>query len=128
MLTHPKVFAFACSIAGRFDGHETIYNCTSRGQAKHMHYLNVSDPWPDVRYIDVRARKIGAPHTSADFVRNAAYRGMPYVQCGVSVKVGDQDGVIVGHNASANFDVLFHTGKHKGIVMNVHPSEVKVCC
>lgn len=121
-----NVSAYACHVHGMFDGHETIYNATTRGQAKRLHHQAVSEPWPNVKYTDIRARKVGGPHTSEGFIRNAIYRGMPDARCGQIVQVGDERGVLVGHNSSANFDVLFNSGKYSGQVMNVHPSEIRI--
>jgi predicted short-subunit dehydrogenase-like oxidoreductase (DUF2520 family) len=43
------------------------------------------------------------------------------------VKVGESIGTIVGHNSSANFDVLFdYGGKYGGLTLSVHPSEMTV--
>jgi hypothetical protein len=51
---------------------------------------------------------------------------MPDVRCGQRVRVGKHVGVIVGHNSSANFNVLFGEGEYKGKTLNVHPAEVVV--
>jgi hypothetical protein len=120
-----RVFSFACSVAGT-DWGEEIVNARTRGRAKREYHLSVIDAWPDVPFTAVRARKIGAPHTTADFIRNAQYRGLPNVRCGQRVKVGDARGVIVGHNSSANFDVLFDddSPRYAGQTLNCHPNEV----
>lgn len=117
------IYAFACRL--RWHDHETIYNAPTASAAKYRYLLDVREPCPDVRFTDIRIRKIGQPHTSADFKRNAAYRGMPNVECGQRVRVGDADGVIVGHNGSANFDVLFDAdSRYGGLVLNVHPCDI----
>jgi hypothetical protein len=121
-LSMDEVFAFGCRVVWAPEWGETIYNTVSAGRAKREHWLNVSEPWPDTKFTDIRVRKIGAPHTSEGFKHNAEYRGMPDVRCGDRVKVGDRTGTIVGHNSSANFDVLFDDGP----TVNVHPSEVKL--
>jgi len=116
------VHAFACRL--RSSEHETIVNNLSAGAAKYRFLLDVRDPWPDTKYTDIRVRKIGPAHTSEQFLRNAKYRGMPHIRCGDRVRVGEEEGAIVGHNGSANFDVLFTSGKWAGQTLNVHPSEV----
>lgn len=123
-LTSKEVFSFACRTSWAPEWGETIYNRASAGQAKVDHFRHVRDAWPDTKFTDIRARKIGAPHSSERFIANARYRGMPDVRCGQRVKVGDSLGVIVGHNSSANFDVLFDSGRYAGMTLNVHPSEV----
>lgn len=124
----PTVSAFACRIPGAPWGDvESIRNATSRGQAKVDYWRHVTDAWPDIPFTAVRARKIGPPHTSEQFKRNAAYRGMPEVECGRRVRVGDAEGTIIGHNSSANFDVLFDADSRYGAnVLNVHPAEVTI--
>ena len=101
-------FAFEVWVYDRRDFNRVV-NARSAGKAKSQ-YL----------------RKVGAARTSESFMRNAAYRGMPYVECGNRVLVGNARGVIVGHNSSANFDVLFDddSPKYPGLTLNVHPSEV----
>jgi hypothetical protein len=104
----------------------TIVNALSASKARYQYFLDVSECWPDVRLIDLRVRKVGGPHTSDQFVRNAKYRGMPDVRCGQRVKAPSGEGVIVGHNSSANFDVLYTAGKWEGLTLNVHPSEIEL--
>jgi hypothetical protein len=118
-----SIFAFECTVKDAPWG-PTVINSTTAGKAKQQYHRDVSDPWPDVRFIDIRVRKIGGPRTTDAFVRNATYRGMPDVKCGQRVKVNGNFGWIVGHNSSANFDVLFDSGKWAGATLNVHPSEI----
>ena len=120
------VFAFACSVAGVPRWGETICNRATAGQAKADHWRHVSDAWDGVKYTDIRVRKVGAPQSSDQFIRNARYRGLPSLRCGQAVRVNGSAGTVVGHNSSANFDVLFHDGKYKGMTLNVHPSELEI--
>lgn len=68
----------------------------------------------------------------ADFIRVATSRGLSDARCGQGVEmVGERGelratGVIVGHNDSANFDVLFSDGPYAGQVLNVHPHYVRL--
>jgi hypothetical protein len=125
------VFAFAARVANAPEWGETIYNTTSAGRAKREHHLAVSEPWPDVKFTDIRVHKLGAPHTSEAFLRNAAYRGLPHARCGHQVELALAHGkiargTIVGHNGSANFDVLFDEGTVLGgLRLNVHPAELR---
>lgn len=122
-MAQKPIFAFACKLRG--NEHESIYNATSAGKAKRQYHLDISDPCPDIKYTDIRVRKIGSAHTSKQFIRNAHYRGLPEVRCGQRVRVGQEHGTIVGHNSSANFDVLFDADSRYGeITLNVHPSEL----
>ena len=69
------------------------------------------------------AEEYGGPQTSERFRADAAYRGMPDIQCGQRVKVGEAHGVIVGHNESANFDVLFDpdSPRYANLRLNINP-------
>jgi len=118
-----QVFAFECSVKGT--DWRQIINHSSPGKAKYDYWLDVRESWPDVPFTAIRCRKIGAAHSSPDFIRNAAYRGLPDVRCGQRVRVDDSTGIIVSHNSSANFDVLFDKDapKFAGLTLNVHPNE-----
>ena len=120
---HPgPVYAFECCLAG--NSHAAIVNSTTRGKAKQEFFLLLDGDWP---FTAIRARKLGAPHTSAEFRRTARYRGLPGLQCGDAVLVGGVPGVIVGHNRSANFDVLFpQDSVYRGNVLNVHPGDMEI--
>jgi hypothetical protein len=83
------------------------------GQAKSAHFRHVRDAWPDTKFTDILVRKDGGPKTSREFLRVAAARGVPHARCGMVVRVAAQWGVLVGHNDSANFDVLFTTGSKR---------------
>ena len=124
--TGSDLFAFEVSVKGT--NWTKIVNARTAGQAKRDYHLDVRESWPDVPYTAMRCRKVGAPHTSEQFKLNAQYRGMPGVRCGQRVKVGDARGVIVGHNDSANFDVLFDddSPKYAGMRLNCHPDGVEL--
>lgn len=105
-----------------------IVNAHNRGKAIAEYMSDVRDCWPDVKFTDFRARKLGAAHTSAAFERAAAYRGWHGVKCGqrVRLKDGGELGTIVGHNDSANFDVVFDEGTDlHGRVCNCHPNDLE---
>ena len=90
-------------------------NSTSYGQAK-MSYYRMIDM--DIKYTSIKCRCSGSPYTSEDFKRNAKYRGIEFAYCGMVVKVGNNKGVIMCHNSSANLDILFPNG----IIYNCHPN------
>ena len=119
-------YAFHVWCADRPDFCRTI-NARSAGKAKTAYLDNLKDAGWGYKFTDLRVKKVGPPETSEGFRRNAAYRGVPDVECGQRVIVGDGRGVIVGHNASANFNVLFDddSPKYAGMVLNVHPGEVQ---
>ena len=119
------VSSFACRIKG--DSHETTVHALTPGQAKSEYFRNVADVLPDLRFTDVRCRRLGGPIHSDNFLRTAKYRGVPFARIGMRVLVGGEQGVIVGHNSSANFDVLFARGtRYADQVLNCHPrSEVR---
>jgi len=120
----PNVFAFECSVRG--SSGSTIINAASRSKARYRYLLDVSDCLPDITFADIQVRKVGGPHTSEAFLRNAVYRGMPGMRCGTRVTVNGRPGTVVGHNESANFEVLFGDGcDWAGAVLNVHPGDIR---
>ena len=100
-----------------------VVNHRTASGAKREAWRDLRDPCPDVRWTDLRVRVNGPAVTSPDFARVADRRGLPDARCGDRVRVGDAHGTIVGHNDSANFDVLFDDDApcHAGQVLNVHP-------
>lgn len=105
-----------------------IVNSHTRGRAVAEYMRDVRDCWPDVKFTDFRARKLGAPHTSEAFARNAAYRGWHGVKCGQRVRLKDGGvlGTIVGHNDSANFEVAFDLDTpYQGATCNCHPADLE---
>lgn len=120
------VFAFLCRHKDQPESMGRTINALTAGKARYEYFLEISEPCPDVRLIDILVRKVGAPHSSEQFIRNAMYRGMPDVRCGQRVCTNGSEGVIVGHNSSANFDVLFQSGDYAGLTLNVHPQEIEL--
>lgn len=123
MTEERTVRAFEVSVKGT--DWVRIVNARTPGQAKRDYHRDVIDCWPDVPFTAMRCRVLGAPQTSRDFERNAAYRGIGSVRCGDAVRVGHAHGIVVGHNSSANLDVLFDcdSPKYANLRLSVHPSE-----
>jgi hypothetical protein len=119
--TPPLASSFEVWVKGKPEWKRTV-NARSRGKAKSAYHRDLSESW-DIDYRLIRCRSLGKPQTSEAFKANALYRGMPGIECGQRVKVGDSLGVIVGHNASANFNVLFDDNApfYPGLTLNVHP-------
>lgn len=128
--TTPRVFAFECVVIGT--DWVRVINHSTAGKARYDYLLDLRDICPDITFADIKVRKIGEAMTTEAFKRTAAYRGMPDLRCGQRVEVlmpGDEPvlGLVVGHNDSANFDVLFDPDTpFKGGVGNVHPSEIRL--
>lgn len=101
-----------------------IVNHRTAAGAKREAWRDLRDPCPDVRWTDLRVRVNGPAVTSPYFAHATNIRGLPNVKCGDRVRVGEAMGAIVGHNESANFDVLFDddSPRYAGLVINVHPS------
>ncbi len=115
------VFAFECRFA---DFPPRTINTLTRGKARYEYLLDIRDSYSDATFADISVRKIGPAHTSSAFIRTAQYRGMPDARCGDPVVVNGRSGFIVGHNDSANFDVLFVSGDWTGAVLNCHPGDI----
>lgn len=109
---------YQCSLVGI--DHWWSVNSTSYGKAKSEFYRMLD--MDGIEFTSIRCKCIGMPHTSEDFKRNAKYRNIEFAYCGMVIDVSGEKGVIVGHNSSANLDVLFTTGKNKGHVFNCHPN------
>lgn len=118
-----QIRAFECNVRG--EQWHKVYNHVSAGKAKAEYLRQVRDSWESVRYVDITVRAIGPAQTSEGFLRNCEYRGVSW-RCGDRVRVGEDLGALVGHNSSANFDVLFETGKYAGQVLNVHPGSIQL--
>jgi hypothetical protein len=135
-----EVYSFACTMT--WWEHESIIIARTRAKAKREYLLHVQDvgfykagdPDRKAKYVDVRCRKVGTiggrpdlvtvdPAENAQFYRNARYRNLPeWVRIGTRVKVSGEAGVIVGHNADANLNVLFDEDtKYPGLTLNCHP-------
>jgi hypothetical protein len=110
--------AYACRLRG--SEHETIYHDRSPGKAKRRFFVDLD--MQCIEYTDIRVRVAGEPQTTDGIRRTAEYRGVPFVRAGMRVQVDGDWGVIVGHNDSANWDVLFDDdSRYKGQVLNCHP-------
>jgi hypothetical protein len=124
-----EVFAWECNVRGKNWQH--IINHRTAGKARYQYLISLRDAGPEATLADITVRKVGPAHTSDTFRRTAIYRGRPELTCGARVEVfsGSQRalGVIVGHNSSANFDVLFDEDTYfKGGIGNVHPGEIRL--
>lgn len=122
--TKSAVQAFQCWVVGYEEYPTTIY-ATSIGKAKARYCVEARDWHPDVAYLDIRAKRArrSAPVTTDAFRRVADSRGIPFARVGMRVRVGDDMGTIVGHNRSANLNVLFDDGtRYGGEVLNCHPN------
>jgi hypothetical protein len=99
-----------------------IVHAATAAKAKYKRYLSFKDAGWDIEFKHLRCRSLGLPKTSAEFKRTAKYRGVEFAEIGMRVQVGPDFGVLVKNNASANFDVLFESGKWAGQELNCHPN------
>lgn len=121
-----EVFAFGCRHKDRPHWQTTIYNARTRGEALREYFDDVRDCWPDVKWTDLRARKLGGPVPSAMFQHIARIRGMADLRPGDRITSGYGNGVIVDAGSGANFVVIFDSGEFTGKRLVVHPSEFHV--
>lgn len=111
--------SYKCFVRGHEAEGSTIINHISAGKAKSEFFRDLPDGYS---YTSCRVKKRGLPFTSDGFKRNAEYRQIPFAYCGMMVQVGGVGfGHIVGHNESANLNVLFFNGKYIGHTLNCHP-------
>ena len=123
-----EVRTFACYIPNApWGNHERFIVAHTAGKAKVQYWNHVNDAWPDIPYTAVRVRTCkGSIVQTKEFRHTAAYRGLTFARLGMKVQCGNEkngtwNGVIVGSNSSANFDVLFSDGPHAGVTLNCHP-------
>jgi hypothetical protein len=106
---------------GEYDQYWRSFVATSPSQAKYKYWkeMDFYDSFSEC-FTCFEVRLEGGPlwPTSEAFRGNARYRGIPFAYCGMRVEVAGKLGVIVGHNSSANLDVLFDGWDHPS---NCHP-------
>ena len=125
----PQVFAFEVWIKGADGqlvddrGERAIINTRTASMARYSFFLDARDWCPDLKFIQVRARKAGSPVTSAGLLATMKNRGRPELVAGARVIVDGKPGVVVGGNHSSNFDVLLD---HLRFSLNVHPTDIKM--
>lgn len=100
----------------------TVVHAMTAGKAKYLYLLDIRDCYEGISFKHLTCRSLGAPRTDDGFLKTAKYRGVPFARIGMRVEVEGSSGLIVGKNSSANFDVLFTDGKHKGGRYNCHPN------
>lgn len=105
---------------------ETVYGHT-RGAAKYLKWLEVSDAWDGLPITKMRCRAIPsaeAPGTPEKVLRVGKARGCPWVRCGHRVQRGADLGTIVGANDSQNWEVLWDLESSlPGVTAPVHPAD-----
>jgi hypothetical protein len=123
-------------VAGQEPAEPTTVMATSRGRAKAEYHRDIGDCWPDLPFTRLRCRKVfGRDSRLAERVAALGVsRGLAGATLGGLVEcleARDEAGQpargrIVGTNASANFDVLFESGKHTGLRLNCHPDYLRL--
>lgn len=111
--------SYSCSVIGH--PHSTNIIAHSAGKARYAFMIDVRESLPDIRFQDISVHSNRRIIEPAGFRRNAEYRQIPFAMIGMKVIVSGESGRIVGHNSSANLDVLFEDGKWAGQTLNCHP-------
>jgi hypothetical protein len=121
------VYAFAVYLVGA-PWPDQVVNAHSRGKARAEYFHRVRDALPDTPWMAIRCRKVGAPRAEdpRGFARACIARGVNF-RFGEKVRAEGGHGVIVRHNSSGNFDVLFDLDSPvaPGRVGNVHPGSIE---
>lgn len=120
-----NIRAYQVWITGR-EENASVINAETIGKAKAEYFHEVLDCLPDLKFTSLRCRMVGAPVTDESFRRTARNRGLPSLLCGDRVRVNGCEGVVVKNNPSANFDVVFESGRYAGRRLSVHPSEMEI--
>lgn len=111
-----RLQTFAIRTKGYYDDHETIVVARTSGQAKSIFWRSNHSDF-EFPFTSMRARRVN-DREPAGFRNCAEYRGFPWVKIGQRVHVSRYWGNIVGHNGSANWNVLVDGGS---LVLNCHP-------
>lgn len=111
--------AYECRVVG--SPHVRTLNAVSASKARYQYYIDVSDCWPDVRYIDVRSKFAGKPQSNEIFRHVCELRGVDW-HVGDKVEVLGRVGWLADACSGANFEI--HTAE--GHVLYAHPSEIRV--
>jgi hypothetical protein len=109
--------SYNCSIDNE---HWSTINAISKGSAKSKYFRKLDADW--IKYTQIKCKVNGYPYTSEEFIRCTKYRNIEFAYCGMKVNVSGWNGFIVGHNNSANLDILFIDGKYSGQTLNCHPN------
>lgn len=102
-----------------FPDHETVVHARSAGAAKYQHWIDVREAWEDIPFTAMRVRRVREYVEPRGFRECVERRGVPFVRIGMRVRFDDgREGTIVGHNDSANLNVLMDG---EDAVSNCHP-------
>lgn len=115
--------AYSCSVAGT--GWDTVVHALSPGKAKALYLGNVKDAWADVKYTDLRVKRLGEPRDTDKFKHTANYRRVDF-HIGTFVQVCESRGFVADSNSSANFPVHITEGPWAGRIISAHPSEIRI--
>lgn len=110
--------SYQIALKGLEDRPRTVIAATP-GKAKYRVWQEVGELFDSFQHFlenIVWCRKI-CSFPMADFRKTCISRGVPYAEIGMNVRVAGRNGVIIGVNTSANFDVLFDDGT----IGNCHP-------
>jgi hypothetical protein len=102
-----------------YPDHEKIVIAHSAGAAKYRYWIDIRDAYPEYPFTSMRARAVGGYVEPDGFRRCVEYRQIQFAKVMMLVRLDDgREGRIIGHNSSANLDVIFDGG----VVMNCHPA------
>lgn len=118
--TQPR--AYECSVDG-LDWATAVVTALTRSKARYQRYLDLNEAW-EIPITAIRVRSLGPVGIVQPMRlhRTAIQRGLEFVHAGMAIEVEGHRGVIADCNDSANWDVLFTEGPHKGQTLNCHPT------
>lgn len=103
-----------------FPGHTRTVIARSAGAAKYRQWLNIVDSWSEMPFTAMRARAVSGYIEQPGFRDCMIYRGVPFAKLGMRVRFDNGDhGTLVGHNSSANLDVIMDGADSP---LNCHPA------
>ena len=106
----------------RWPTNRITVNDFTLGRAKARIFSDARDFWPDVKFTELRGRKLGVPVTTDALARCAEYRKRPDLIAGAVVRLhGVREAVVVDSCSGACFLVLLANGSH----LSVHPCDLE---
>lgn len=116
------MFSFEVWAGSERPEYPRVVNAITPGKAKSAYLSIVREPWPDLKFTQIKCRKIGEPYTDEEFLQFAQRRGLEFVRCGMKVEIDGRKAIITG-KCGAYFRAYFFDTKCEG---NFHPTwEVK---
>lgn len=122
-----QIKAYKCYLA-EYEERGSIINAQSAGKAKDIYFRHLRDPWPEIKFTDIKVKTVGDVVSTEGFENIVRYRRVSNAKIGMRVTVlcgqdGKRSAILVdGGGGGAYFEVIFEDTQER---MYVHPAEVE---